>query len=106
MQILQKMYNIKRTQKRPTPTTLFFFEYYTYPNEYLEYIKTHFVKTGKLLEYQKIMSIDNMSVTHITHWKSRLDYLSYVTDEFIFKFISKAIDYDIDNDIESFMEVV
>jgi hypothetical protein len=100
------MYSIKRTQTRPTPTTLFFFEYYTYPNEYLEYIKTHFVKNGKLLEYQKSMSIDNMSVTHTTQWKSRSDYLSYVTDEFIFEFISKANDYDIDHDIESFMEVV
>jgi hypothetical protein len=106
MQILQKMYKLSRTQKRPTPTTLFFFEYYTYPNEYLEYVKTHFVKTGKLLEYQKNVSIDNTSVTYITHWKSRLDYLSFVTDEFIFEFIAKANDYDIDNDIESFMEVI
>jgi len=106
MQILQKMYKISRTQKRPTPATLFFFEYYTYPNEYLEYIKTHFVKTGKLLEYQKIVSIDNTSVTYITQWKSRADYLSFVTDEFIFEFISKANDYDIDNDIESVMEVI
>lgn len=105
MQILQKMYNIKRTQTRPTPTTLFFFEYYTYPDEYFKYVKTHFYETGKLVKHQKIMSEDNMSITHITQWKSRSDYLSYITDDFIFEFISKANDYDIDNNIESFMEV-
>ena len=105
MQILQKMYKIKRTQQRPKSTTLFFFECYTYPDEYFKYVKTHFYETGKLLKYQKIVSEDNMSIIHVTYWKSRSDYLSYITDEFIFEFISKANDYDVDNDIESFMEV-
>ena len=103
--INEKMYTLIKTQKKPAPDVLFFFENYKYPDEYFTYIKKHYIETGKLLKYQKIMSEDKMSVAYITQWRSKIDYLSYITDDFIFDFISKSTDYDIDHDIESFMEV-
>lgn len=100
------MYTFVKTQKRPTPETLFFFEYCNYPTGYVDYIKKNYVETGKLLTSQKILSSDSMSVEYITTWRSKEDFISYVTDNTIYEFIAVGNDYDIDNDIESVVTVI
>ena len=102
---VSKMYTFIKKQKRPAAETLFFFEKQAYPTGYLEYIKQNYVETGKLVASQKIMSADNMSVEFITTWRSRKDFLSYVTDNTVYDFIIIGNDYDIDNDIESIVTV-
>ncbi len=99
------MYKFVKTQRRPTPDTLFFFEHTDYPPGYIEYIKKNYIETGKLLSSQKTLSADNMSVEYTTHWSSRSDFLSYVTDSVIYDFISLGNDYDTDNNIESIVTV-
>lgn len=99
------MYTFVKTQKRPAPDTLFFFEYSNYPDGYVDYIKRNYIETGKLLSSQKTLSTDNTSVEFITKWRSREDFLSYVTDETIYNFIVLGNDYDIDNNIESVVTV-
>jgi hypothetical protein len=99
------MYTFVKTQKRPTADTLFFFEYSNYPDGYVDYIKRNYIETGKLLSSQKTLSADNESVEFITKWRSREDFLSYVTDETIYSFIALGNDYDIDNNIESVVTV-
>jgi hypothetical protein len=99
------MYKFVKTQQRPTPATRFFFEHQEYPKGYLEYIKQNYIETGKLLSNQKTMSTDNMSVEFTSIWRSRKDFLSYVTDNTIYNFISTGNDYDIDNDIQSIITV-
>lgn len=99
------MYIFVKTQKRPTPDTLFFFEQSNYPPEFVEYIKKNFIETGKMLASQKTLSADNMTVEYVTTWRSRKDFISYVTDNTIYEFITAGNDYDINNDIESTVTV-
>lgn len=99
------MYTFVKTQKRPTPNTLFFFEHTSYPPGYIDYIKKNYIETGKMIASQKTMSPDNTSVEFVSKWRSREDLLSYVTDETIYSFIVLGNDYDIDNDIESVVTV-
>jgi hypothetical protein len=94
------MYTLINTYKKPTSSTLFFFEYYKYPSEYLTYVNKHYRETGKLLKYQKTLSSDNMTAEVMTSWSSREDFLSFITDEFIYNFTSMSNNYDINNDIE------
>jgi len=105
MRTLLNMYKFIKTQQRPTVDTPFFFENYTYPKEYNEYINKNYIDTKKLLGYQKIESPDKIKVTHIITWNSRVDFLSYITDDYIFDFIAKAHDYDINNDIVTTIEI-
>jgi hypothetical protein len=95
------MYTLIKTQKRLSEDTPFFFECYKYPVEYLKYVNKNYIETGKLINYQKIVSSDNMTVEYTSTWLSRDVFLSYVTDEIVYDFISKANDHDINNDIES-----
>lgn len=94
------MYTVINTYRRPTTGTLFFFEYYKYPSEYLNYVNEHYRETGKLLNYQKTLSLDNMTAEVMSTWSSREDFLSFITDEFIYNFTSMSNNYDINNDIE------
>ncbi len=99
------MYTFVKRQKRPSPSTLFFFEYCDYPLGYVDYIKKNYVDTGKMLSSKKTLSEDNTTVEYVTQWRSREDFLTYVTDETIYDFIVLGNDYDIDNDIETVVTV-
>lgn len=105
LHVASNMYTFVKTQKRPTPETLFFFEHSNYTPEYVDYIKKNYIETGKMLTNQKTLSADNMTVKYITTWRSRKDFISYVTDETIYEVIAAGNDYDINNDIESIVTV-
>lgn len=99
------MYIVTKKQKRPSKDIKFSFEYFAYPEEYSEYVRKNFVETGKILKHNKIFSDDQLTVSLVTEWRSRADFLSFVTDEFVFEYVSKSNDYDIDHDITTAMEI-
>lgn len=100
------MYKYIKIQKKPNKDSLFFFEQFKFPKEYYEYTDKNYKKTGKLISIEKKLSDDKLKMTIITIWKSRKDFLSYITDPYIFEFNSQSTNYDIDNDIvnEVFIE--
>ena len=99
------MYKFIKTQQRPSDSTLFFFERYPPPTDYTDYITKNYIETKKIIGYQKIVSLNKMKVTIIMTWQSRLDFLSYLTDEYVFNVNEKANDYDIDNNILTTVEI-
>lgn len=99
------MFTFIRKQTRPNADTSFFFEKYSYPVEYLNYINENYIKTGKMIEHKKSMSTDNMVAEFTTVWRSHTDFLSFATDDFVYDFITMGIDYDLDNDIDTVITV-
>jgi hypothetical protein len=95
------MYKFTKIQKKSNKDTLFFLEVFEYPKEYINYVDKNYKQTGKLLSIEKKLSNDALELKIISTWKSRRDFLSYVTDPFIFEFISKSNEHDINNDIIS-----
>lgn len=95
------MYKVINVQKKENKDSLFFFESYIYPKNFFEYLEKNYKKTGKLILFERTVLEDRMSNTSISIWKSRKDFLDYLTDPYIYDFLSKSNNYDIDNNINS-----
>lgn len=96
------MYKIINVQKKENKYSKFLFETTTHPPEFFEYIDKQYKKTGKLLRYERIITEDKTECKTITVWKSRRDFLDYLTDPYTYEFLSNSNNYNIDNNISNF----
>lgn len=96
------MFNVIKIQKRVNKTIPFFHDQHVHPNEYREYFKERFVKTGKWISSSSRMSDDKLVLTTITSWNSQDDFIEFVSDDYIIEnSISKNQKYDDDHQISS-----
>jgi len=93
------MFKFIKIQKKPYRGSLFFFEQFKYPKEYHQHNDTNYIKTGKLISIEKKLSDDKLEMTTTMVWRSRKDFISYVTDPYVYGFLMQSRDYEIDNDI-------
>lgn len=99
------MFKVKKIQIRTDLTIPFFHECKTVSDEYRNYFKKNYVKTGKWIESINTLSSNNLMHTSVTTWKSHDDFLEFANDDFINEHsIHPNREYNLKNNIEMFFE--
>ena len=94
------MYKIKRIQKRLSVDIPWSFEKYPTSIDFLNHFEKNYVNTKKIIYTSKlIFSDDLLTCTSIQVWKSKEDFLDFLTDDCVYTERNTKSNYDINNDI-------
>jgi hypothetical protein len=93
---------ITKTQTRPNVNIPFFFETNLLSQEYIDYMRKNYKDTGKLIDFNRVMSEDKLSVLITTTWESQEAFAEYCSDlNCIENFLKISTEYEQTRGIKS-----
>ena len=74
------MFQLIKTSERLNVETLFFYQTDPLSEEFKEYFRSNYLNTGKYIDIVRTLSNNDLTVTEITTWGTREDFLEFLTD--------------------------
>jgi len=99
------MFKIKITKIKQDIQTKSYDKSFPKDEEYMKYFNEKFKKTGKFINSSNLDSDSLLKEIKVTTWRSRKDFQDFLTDNEIYKDRMKQYEYEMENNIQTIIEI-